>query len=207
MTSELSRNKFGRRFFSLLFGLVVLAVVLCAFGFAQVGRYVSSPTDEPVKADLIVALGGDAGARIVKARELYANGFAHRVLLTGMENSVDETRHAYLNWRAAFLVESGVPREDILYDAQSRNTWEEAVNTRRLLAANGWQSVLVVSDPPHMRRLSWVWGKVFDGSPLQYRLVAAPLPRWDPANWWLHEASAQFVLMELIKQGYYHAAY
>ena len=24
--------------------------------------------------------------------------------------------------------------------------------------------VIVVSDPPHMRRLSWVWGKAFEGS-------------------------------------------
>lgn len=207
MTSALARSRLGRWFFSLWFGLAVLATALFAFGFAQVGCYVSSPSDEPVKADLIVALGGDAGARIVKARELYVNGFAPRVLLTGIENGVDETRHADLNWRVAFLVEGGVPRDAILYEAQSRNTWDEAVNTHRLLEANGWHSVLVVSDPPHMRRLSWVWRKVFDGKGMTYRLIAASMPEWDAAHWWRQRTSAPFVLMELIKLGYYHVAY
>jgi hypothetical protein len=48
---------------------------------------------------------------------------------------------------------------------------------------------------------------VFDGSPLHYHLAAVLMPEWDPVHWWHHEASAQEVLMELIKLGYYHVAY
>jgi len=63
--------------------------------------------------------------------------------------------------------------------------------------------VLVVSDPPHLRRLDHVWGKVFAGSGIQYRLIAAPMEKWDAARWWSNEASAQYVVIEYIKLGYY----
>jgi hypothetical protein len=58
-----------------------------------------------------------------------------------------------------------------------------------------------------MRRLSWVWGKVFEGSGLEFRLIAAPMPGWEAGAWWRHEKSGHFVLMELIKLGYYFTKY
>lgn len=207
MINTLVRSQIGGRFLSFRFGLFTLFLALCIFSFVQVGYFVSSPSDNPVKSDLIVALGGDTGSRVMKAHELYANGFASRVLLTGMEKSVDQTQHGYLNGRVAFLVEGGVSKNAILYDALSRNTWEEAINTRHMMETNGWHSILVVSDPPHMRRLSWVWHKVFYGKGITYRLIAASMPKWDPEHWWRQKVSSYFVLKELIKLGYYHVAY
>lgn len=198
---------FKRFLFSRILWSVVLGFLSLFFLVRQAGSYVSGPVDTPTKADLIVTLGGDAGERIVQASNLYVGRYAPRVLLTGLEFGSEQTRGHYLEWRTAFLLEQMVPRDVIYFDLQSRNTWEEARNTRRLMETNGWRTVLVVSDPPHLRRLSWVWGKVFDGSPLQYRLVAAPMAAWDAPHWWRHEASAQFVLMELIKLAYYYVSY
>lgn len=61
----------------------------------------------------------------------------------------------------------------------------------------------MVSDPPHMRRLDWVWGKVFAGSGKSYVLIASEPAWWDAEHWWASEKSAQFVLTELIKMVYY----
>ena len=77
------------------------------------------------------------------------------------------------------------------------------MNPVPLLQAFGWKKALVVSDPPHMRRLDWVWGKVFAGSGKSYALVASKPAWWDAERWWASEKSAQFVLTELIKMGYY----
>ncbi len=76
-----------------------------------------------------------------------------------------------------------------------------------LLETKGWRSVLVVSDPPHMRRLSWVWNKVFDGTEMSFYLIPAPMPLWNATHWWQQRSSATYVLRELIKLGYYHAVY
>lgn len=188
--------------------LIAAAVMMLLCGMlTMAGRFVSKPSDTPVKGDLIVALGGDGGSRVREAQLLYAAGYAPRILLTGIEQGDPLVRPAYLEWRAAFLVAHGVPADVMLFDSRSANSWEESRNTLALMQQKGWHSVLVVSDPPHMRRLSWVWRKVFADSGMMFRLIASPMPGWDAELWWHNEKSAQFVLMELIKLGYYLVTY
>ena len=169
---------------------------LCPHG--DWGRYVSHPTDSPEKADLIVSLGGNHGIRDQRTLALYQQGFASRILLTGVSRAGDT--------RLDFMQKNGVPRKAILLDTQSGNTWEEANSTYLLMLANHWQKVLVVSDPPHMRRLSWTWNKVFAGSNLTYRLIAAPLPGWD-ADHWRNGPAQDYVLLEIRKLGWYRLRY
>ena len=183
-------------------GLLVVTTI-SAFAFFQAGYFLDAPTRPRINADLIVALGGDNGARVKMASELYQQGFAPKVLLSGMEGGHAESRSYYLNWRARFLFDRGVPESALIFDALSASTWDEAVNTLHLMQAHNMRQVLVVSDPPHLRRLEWVWGKVFAGSGRQYRLVASHMDQWDAAHWWRNAASAQFVVLEYIKLGYY----
>jgi|SRR5579859_430498 len=196
-----------RGLFVWLGGVLLFVLVVALTLLLTIGRFLESSAQLPVKADLVVALGGDAGNRAIKAHELYRDGYAPFVLLTGIEGGDPQTRPYYLNWRASFLVARGVPQEAILIDSISANSWEEAANTRRLMDSRAWARVLVVSDPPHLRRLDWVWTKAFEGSRKEYRLIAAPMQDWDASRWWRNEKSAQFVLMEIIKLAYYKVAY
>jgi uncharacterized SAM-binding protein YcdF (DUF218 family) len=186
---------------------LVLATLLSGAALSMAGRFVSDPADAPASVDLIVALGGDGGNRVREVQRLYAAGYAPRILLTGIESGDPLTRPAYLEWRARFLATQGVPMSALMFDAHSGNTWEEAKNTLALMRQHGWRKVLVVSDPPHLRRLSWVWGKVFTGSGMEFCLVPSPMHGWEAGAWWRNEKSAQFVLMELIKLAYYFANY
>ena len=102
---------------------------------------------------------------------------------------------------------SGRRADVLLFDRRSVNSWEEAVNTLQLMQAMKLSRVLVVSDPPHMRRLSWVWGKVFEGSGKTCTLVATDTDDWDAEHWWRLSANAQFVFAEYIKFAYYLVQY
>src|SRR6266480_3750384 len=175
--------------------------------FWNAGRYLSAPAGAPRAADCIVALGGDTGYRIVTALDLYRRGYAPLILLTGVEDSPSDTRRAYLTWRAEYLVKAGVPSAAILYDEHSTNSRDEARNTLARANARGWKSVLVVSDPPHMRRLALAWGKAFGGTGRNYILVATAPAWWRERAWWRSERAAQFVLTEYVKLGYYLARY
>jgi uncharacterized SAM-binding protein YcdF (DUF218 family) len=191
-----------------LWGFVLVSVfIVSLLAFLQAGHFVASSPQQPIKANLVVALGGDNGDRIKKVAELFNESLAPIVLLTGIEGGPTETRSYYLNWRARFLIDRGVPENTLLFDAASGNSWEEAVNTLRLMQERGWLTVLVISDPPHLRRLAWVWGKVFDGSGKEYRLIAARSNGWDPDRWWQNDKSAHFVITELIKLAYYYVAH
>jgi uncharacterized SAM-binding protein YcdF (DUF218 family) len=185
--------------------LIAITFVLTALvmAFLSAGRFLAAPARAPVKSDLLVSLGGDDGGRSDRALELYKKGYAPRILLTGPEGAHWKLRVRRLNWRARYFVEEGVPERALLYDRESRNSWEEAVSTLRLMQSMKLERVLVVSDPPHMRRLSWVWGKVFEGSGKRFVLVASDADDWDPDLWWNTSSSAQFVFGEYIKLAYY----
>ena len=185
---------------------MILEVVVLVLCFLGAGQFLEAPAQMPVKADLVMALGGDSGARTNGALDLYRRGFAPRILV-GSEGVYSRTRPYFLNWRGRYLVSQGVPEQAILYDLRSLNSWEEAVNTLELMRAMKLERVLVVSDPPHMRRLSWVWGKVFAGSGKEFTLVAADMEFWDAAHWWRTSPNAQFVFGEYIKLAYYFYSY
>jgi hypothetical protein len=70
-----------------------------------------------------------------------------------------------------------------------------------------WKTALVISDPPHLRRLAMVWGPVCSQHDLEYRLIATEPSTWNASGWWRDKAWAKFVSMELLKLSYYAMAY
>ena len=181
----------------------VLAVLL-AYGISKAGYWLEAPGRAPVRANAIVVLGGDDGERSLRALGLYREGYAPTIVLTGLERG-NAAPPARLTWRADFLAANGVPKSALRFEVQSRNSYEEATSVLALMRKQGWQSVIVVSDPPHMRRLSWSWERVFKGSGLQFVLVPSAAEWWSAGDWWHDEHSGAFVIMEYIKLAYYAA--
>jgi uncharacterized SAM-binding protein YcdF (DUF218 family) len=187
-------------------GLIVVGCVLVVLvAGSQVGRWLEAPGQPASKADVIVILGGDTGSRLSAALEFYRRGLAPKLFLAGVESDDLSTYNPMLNLRLQYLLAQGVPREAIVVDRQSSNSWEEAANTLKLMHDSGWHKALVISDPPHLRRLSWVWSKVFVQADPAFVLVASRPSWWHSRDWWHDEKSGVFVLMEVIKLGYYYA--
>ena len=181
---------------------MVLAGLAAAYAFTAAGRYLESPSQSPHAADLIAVLGGDHSDRNRKAAELYKLGYASRVLLTGMEGAANP-----LNPRAQRIIKEGVLESALIFDGLSTNSWGEAVNTLELMRARGLKQVLVVSDPPHMRRIQWTWGKVFAGSGKNFRPIACHVEGWDASHWWRSRKFLKFVIREYAKLAYYRVVH
>src|SRR5215471_16736470 len=178
------------------------AIAALAYAVSRAGYWLEAPAAAPVRADAIVVLGGNDGDRALRALDLYRDGYAAHIVLTGLEQgSAAPPQH--LAWRAEYLEEHGVPKAALRYAIHSENSFEEARSTLELMRREGWTSVIAVSDPPHMRRLAWTWQRVFDGSGLKYVLVASAAPWWSPSRWWRDEHSGAFVINEYIKLAYY----
>lgn len=188
-------------------GLLFAVFAILVLSIYWAGDFLSSPAEIPVRADIVLVLGGDNGDRVVMANKIYMQGYAPRVMLTGLENSPSITRVNYLNWRVEFLIEQRISFDSIILESEAGNSWEEAVNTLAILKLHGWKRVIVVSDPPHLRRLSWVWSKVFTGSDKEFVLVSSEPSWWSPFRWWTNDQSGLFVVMEYIKLGYYFFKY
>lgn len=125
------------------------------------------PTEGLPKAEAIVVLGGatksalpprpgvdlsEAGDRVLYGAQLYREGKAPRVILSG----------GRINWRGGGSSESadmatimetlGVPKSAMLQDPTSLNTYQNAVNVKRILDEQNIQRVLLVTSAIHMPR-------------------------------------------------------
>lgn len=120
-------------------------------------------------AEAIVVLGGgtrssdpprpmtevnEAGDRLLYAAKLYRDGAASVVLVTGgsIEWLQPQGVAPEANDMAALMQLLGVPAEALWLEAESRNTYENAVFSRRLLAEDGRDDVLLVTSAMHMPR-------------------------------------------------------
>ncbi len=191
-------SRLARWLLALAAGLLTVG----AWGFLGAASFLAAPSQEAVRADAAFVLGGDGGDRVMRAAELQRDGLAGTFVLTGADEMAGEVLPAYLYWRAAVLVRAGVPEAAIVLDSASANSEEEAAFGMRLAKARGWKRVLVVSDPPHMRRLALLWGRAFAGSGVEFVLVPSRPRWWDAGRWWASRKSAQFVVQEYVKLAY-----
>ena len=183
----------------------IVAVVLVLFAAATViaatygASWLAVPQCEPKNVDAAFVLGGDSGDRVWLASKLYLDRLVPLFVLTGIEDSPEQTRSTYLNWRKTVLTDRGVPENVIILDQSSNNSRAEAAVGRRLAESHGWKKVIVISDPPHLRRLQSIWARTMAGSGISFCLVATRPEWWTEDNWWRNSRNAQFVIMEYIK--------
>jgi uncharacterized SAM-binding protein YcdF (DUF218 family) len=120
------------------------------------------------RAEAIVVLGGgtralayprlssevnEAGDRLLYAAQLYRRGVAPRILLSGGNARVaGEAGSSDAEEMANVLVDIGIPREALVLEATSRNTRENAVETRRILQERGIDRIVLVTSASHMPR-------------------------------------------------------
>ncbi len=175
----------------LVFAFLLLPVV-SLLGYFTVGAVVAAPASVPHPADAVVVLGGDSSSgRYSRGLELLRAGYSHQLVL--IEPNAPDRKDALANLPGVLIWDAVLPR----------NSWGEAKATRSRMLANGWKSVLVVSDPPHMLRLRYAWFSNFWGSDLSYTLIATNPPWWSAWRWWANPQSSSFVENEVVKLGYY----
>jgi uncharacterized SAM-binding protein YcdF (DUF218 family) len=130
--------------------------------------YPPVPVEKLPSADAIVVLGGGmagvepprlhpdlglAADRIWHAARLHKAGKAPVVVLSGgagWARSGDKQPEA--GAMSEFLQDLGVPKSSILLESESRNTYENALCTKRLLDARSEKKILLVTSALHMRR-------------------------------------------------------
>jgi len=122
------------------------------------------------KADCILALGSHDLRVPERAAELYLEGFAPLVIMSGgLGNFTQEIwTEKEADKFAAIAIERGVPEEAILIENNSTNTGENILFTQRILKEKGLdpQSFIVVQKPYMERRSYATFKKHWPGKKL-----------------------------------------
>lgn len=119
------------------------------------------------KSDVCVVLGGmsayheptnrirftQSADRILQAVDLYKKGIVSKIVISGgTSRLIQKTRPESIHLKE-FLVTLGIPSGEVLIDSLSRNTYENGINSMKLIKANGWnRRVVLVTSAFHMRR-------------------------------------------------------
>ncbi len=100
-----------------------------------------------------------AADRVWFAAQLYHAGRAPLVILVGGLASDEGLGEPEANAMATFIQDLGVPASALLLESRSRNTWENALYTKRLMNEHHIARVLLVTSAMHMPRAMAIFRK------------------------------------------------
>lgn len=107
-----------------------------------------------------VGVFGPAADRFIQTVKLYHNGQIKRILITGGDGSLLQRGFKEAIFLKAEMVASGVQDSVIVVEPNSRNTYENAVYSKRLLDSLGWKGPYVlISSAMHLRRAKGLFEK------------------------------------------------
>lgn len=149
-----------------------------------------SESGECAKADAIVVVsGGDTPARTAAGIELYKNGWAGHLILSGAAS--DKTGPSNAAAMRHQAESAGVPTRNILVDETSLNTKQNAANTKSIIHDGKFRSVILVTSGYHQRRASLEFNKLADDGTIVRNYPVTNDSDWSfwwwmtPRGWWL----------------------
>lgn len=188
--------------------VTAVAIVLGVVTTLPIGEWLLSPLEEhiarpmvlPEHADGIVVLGGavdarltetrgelhlrDSGERIVAGLQLARRYPNARILFSGGIPGLLAGRSAHqARWLSALLHDAGISPDRVIYEDNSRNTFENAVFGKRAVDPEPAETWLLVTSASHMPRALGCFrnvGWAVVPYPVDYQ--TQPDPDWTPQD-------------------------
>jgi len=125
------------------------------------------------KADAIILLEGDEYNRVFKAVELYRNGWAKKIVVSGNLNKPAGGSYPAVLIKKK-LLRLRIPTGDILIEDKSLNTREQAVEAMTLAIKYKWRRILLVASPYHQYRAYLTFLKAMEEVKIKIEIINAP---------------------------------
>ncbi|HEV8669284.1 MAG TPA: YdcF family protein [Candidatus Limnocylindria bacterium] len=187
-----------RRFLGGVLVGVLLAVGTGLAAFLLLGTWLA--VEDPLeKADAIVAISGDSGARAATAVTLWKAGWAPIIVFSGAAIDPASVSSAEIMRREA--IRQGVPEGATLVEPASATTEENATEVAKVMVQHKLRSAILVTSPYHQRRAAYEFDRTFAASGLTFHNYPARDPEWNAFLWWRQEPVRSRTLLELVKLG------
>ena len=167
----------------------------------MISIYNYSLVTEDVKADAAIVLGaavwGNAPSPVFKERidhtiNLYKNAKVDQLIFTGGVGENDELAESEV--AKTYAINHNVPENVIFIETSSKFTFENLIESKKIMSDMGINSVLIVSDPLHMKRAMMM------ADDLGIKAYSSPTPTSRYKSW---HAKLKFLFSET----YYYFGY
>jgi uncharacterized SAM-binding protein YcdF (DUF218 family) len=156
-------------------------------------------------ADALVPLAGEP-TRVIYAQQLFeqediqwfviTNMYVASAYIPGIDFYVYQTQQQAIDY--------GVPPDRILLNTHTvASTHQEAEILRRIAQEQDWQTLIVVTSPPHTRRASIIFRDVFRNTEVQIIMQSVEGHWYTPHSWWKMRAGWNETLLEYAKLLHY----
>lgn len=114
---------------------------------------------QPSPSDTIIILGakliGSTPSTILRLRldegiKLYNAGYASTIIVSGAQGKDEKISEAA--GMQNYLINQGIPAENILLDDKSFNTYQNLANSQVIMQEKGFKTAIIVSNSSHIRR-------------------------------------------------------
>lgn len=160
--------------------------------------------DDLEKSDVIIVLGTDReGMREVWGAKLYKMGLGKKIIICGYKVGWNTSTTELMKRHALSL---GIPEDAIILDYGWNNdgTWDNAINSLKIVEENNFKSVIVVTSNYHTRRAKLAFNKVFgEGGSIKILISPCPGGSFKPGEWWRSRGLVKSVFLEYTKLIYY----
>ena len=101
------------------------------------------------------------------------------------------------------------PEMGFIANSDPKNTMEEVLFIKNYMKEHAYRSALIVTDPPHSRRISLLTSMVSieDDETMTFRIIDSGVKWWDKDNYYKNKRARGFVMQEIVKIPYNVIAY
>lgn len=102
-------------------------------------------------SDAIILLEGDGFHRFQKAVDLYKKGLGKKIVFSGAIVQKEYGSYPFEEVKP-FILNAGVPEEDLIHEDKSLQTQQQAVEVVKMAMENGWKRLALVASHEHQYR-------------------------------------------------------
>jgi uncharacterized SAM-binding protein YcdF (DUF218 family) len=183
----------------ILLGLLVSALLVVR----GAGRWLVR--EDPLEhADVTVVLSGSMPYRGEEAGKIFREGYAPEIWVSRPESPAGELHEFGVHYvgeedyNRQVLVHAGVPEKAIhILPEVIVDTEQEVEEVARDMRREGKTSVIIVTSPPHTRRVKALWRKLVGDNPKVIVRAAREDP-FDQDHWWRNTRDTFAVVREVL---------
>jgi uncharacterized SAM-binding protein YcdF (DUF218 family) len=183
--------------------IFLVLLISCALAFRGAGRWLVR--EDPLEhADVIVVLSGSMPYRAEGAGKIFREGYAPEIWVSRPESPAAQLHDFGVqfvgeeDYNRQVLVHAGVPETAIhILPEVIVDTEQEVEEVAKEMQREGKASVIIVTSPPHTRRVKALWKKLIVDNPKAIVRAAREDP-FDQDRWWQNTRDTFAVVREVL---------